>query len=82
MQGYFINLGDRALVYPLIISTVVWIGSYIQYRKLVQQKKIDWLIQRILERAENSGNESEGDTEELSTMGDMGRLRLLEANDV
>nr|AIW51972.1 vpu protein [Human immunodeficiency virus 1]AIW52007.1 vpu protein [Human immunodeficiency virus 1]AIW52011.1 vpu protein [Human immunodeficiency virus 1]AIW52017.1 vpu protein [Human immunodeficiency virus 1]AIW52025.1 vpu protein [Human immunodeficiency virus 1] len=75
-------LGVGALVVALIIAIVVWIIAYIEYRKLVKQRKIDWLIQRIRERAEDSGNESEGDTEELSTMVDMGRLRLLDVNNV
>nr|AHA50728.1 vpu protein [Human immunodeficiency virus 1] len=71
------RLGVGALVVALIIAIVVWIIVYIEYRKLVRQNKIDWLIKRIRERAEDSGNESEGDTEELSTMVDMGSLRLL-----
>nr|AIW52062.1 vpu protein [Human immunodeficiency virus 1] len=75
-------LGIVALIVALIIAIVVWTIVYIEYRKLVRQRKIDWLINRIRERAEDSGNESEGDTEELSTMGDMGRLRLLDVNDV
>nr|AVE27429.1 vpu protein [Human immunodeficiency virus 1] len=73
-------LGVGALIVALIIAIVVWIIAYIEYRKLVRQKKIDWLIKRIRERAEDSGNESEGDTEELSTMVDMGHLRLLDDN--
>nr|AFM36971.1 vpu protein [Human immunodeficiency virus 1] len=75
-------LGIGALVVALIIAIVVWIIVYIEYRKLRKQRKIDWLIKRIRERAEDSGNESEGDTEELSTMVDMGRLRLLDVNNV
>nr|AGH92365.1 vpu protein [Human immunodeficiency virus 1]AGH92373.1 vpu protein [Human immunodeficiency virus 1]AWD51046.1 vpu protein [Human immunodeficiency virus 1]AWD51054.1 vpu protein [Human immunodeficiency virus 1] len=76
------RLGVGALIVALIIATVVWIIAYIEYRKLLRQRKIDWLIKRIRERAEDSGNESEGDTEELSTMVDMGHLRLLGANDL
>nr|ASU63093.1 vpu protein [Human immunodeficiency virus 1] len=72
------RLGVGALIVALIIAIVVWTIAYIEYRKLVQQKKIDWLIKRIRERAEDSGNESEGDSEELSTMVDMGSLRLLD----
>nr|AGW99817.1 vpu protein [Human immunodeficiency virus 1] len=71
-----------ALIIALIIAIVVWTIVCIEYRKLKKQRKIDWLIKRIRERAEDSGNESEGDTEELSTMVDMGRLRLLDANDL
>nr|AAO65558.1 vpu protein [Human immunodeficiency virus 1] len=72
------RLGVGALIVALIIAIVVWIIAYIEYRKLLRQKKIDWLIKRIRERAEDSGNESEGDTEELATMVDMGHLRLLD----
>nr|AHA50599.1 vpu protein [Human immunodeficiency virus 1] len=75
-------LAVGALIVALIIAIVVWTIVYIEYRKLVKQNKIDWLIKRIRERAEDSGNESEGDTEELSTMVDMGRLRLLDVNDL
>nr|AHC29730.1 vpu protein [Human immunodeficiency virus 1] len=75
-------LAVGALIVALIIVIVVWTIVYIEYRKLVKQRKIDWLINRIRERAEDSGNESEGDTEELSTMVDMGHLRLLDVNDL
>nr|AVE27490.1 vpu protein [Human immunodeficiency virus 1] len=75
-------IGVGALILALIIAIVVWTIVYIEYRKLVRQRKIDWLIERIRERAEDSGNESEGDAEELSTMVDMGHLRLLDANDL
>nr|AGH25454.1 viral protein U [Human immunodeficiency virus 1]AGH25480.1 viral protein U [Human immunodeficiency virus 1] len=77
-----LGLAVGALIVALIIAIVVWIIVYIEYRKLVKQRRIDWLIERIRERAEDSGNESEGDTEELSTMVDMGRLRLLDVNDL
>nr|AWD59852.1 vpu protein [Human immunodeficiency virus 1] len=72
------RLGVGALIVALIIAIVVWSIVYIEYRKLLRQRKIDWLIKRIRERAEDSGNESDGDTEELSTMVDMGHLRLLD----
>nr|ABW86685.1 vpu protein [Human immunodeficiency virus 1] len=76
------RLGVGALIVALILAIAVWILAYLEYRKLVRQRKIDWLIKRIRERAEDSGNESDGDTEELSTMVDMGHLRLLDGNDV
>nr|AMD36198.1 vpu protein [Human immunodeficiency virus 1] len=76
------RLGVGALIVALIIAIVVWTIVYIEYRKLVRQSKINWLIKRIRERAEDSGNESEGDIEELSAMGDMGHLRLLDVNDL
>lgn len=76
------RLGIGALLIALFIAIVVWTITYLEYRKLVRQRKIDWLIKRIRERSEDSGNESEGDTEELSTMVDMGQLRLLDVNDL
>nr|ABC71084.1 vpu protein [Human immunodeficiency virus 1] len=76
------KLAVGALIVALIIAIIVWTIAYIEYRKLVKQRKIDLLIKRIRERAEDSGNESDGDTEELSTMVDMGRLRLLDVNDL
>nr|ARM48099.1 vpu protein [Human immunodeficiency virus 1] len=76
------RLGVGALIVALIIAIIVWTIVYIEYRKLLRQRKIDWLIKRIRERAEDSGNESDGDTEELSTMVDMGHLKLLDANDL
>nr|AGV38281.1 vpu protein [Human immunodeficiency virus 1] len=76
------RLGVGALIIALILAIIVWTIAYIEYRKWLKQQKIDWLIKRIRERAEDSGNESEGDVEELSTMVDMGHLRLLDANDL
>nr|AEB52756.1 vpu protein [Human immunodeficiency virus 1] len=76
------RVGVGALLIALLITIIVWTIAYIEYRKLLRQRKIDWLIERIRERAEDSGNESDGDTEELSTMVDMGHLRLLDANDL
>nr|URZ27243.1 vpu protein [Human immunodeficiency virus 1]URZ27250.1 vpu protein [Human immunodeficiency virus 1]URZ27257.1 vpu protein [Human immunodeficiency virus 1]URZ27264.1 vpu protein [Human immunodeficiency virus 1]URZ27271.1 vpu protein [Human immunodeficiency virus 1] len=75
-------IGVAALIIALLIAIVVWTIVYLEYRKIVKQRKIDWLIKRIRERAEDSGNESEGDTEELSTMVDMGHLRLLDINEL
>nr|AYX45274.1 vpu protein [Human immunodeficiency virus 1]AYX45527.1 vpu protein [Human immunodeficiency virus 1] len=71
------RLTVAAFIVALIIAIVVWSIVYIEYRKILGQKKIDKLIERIRERAEDSGNESEGDAEELAAMGDMGHLRLL-----
>nr|AIW51983.1 vpu protein [Human immunodeficiency virus 1] len=78
--GY--KLTVRAFIVALILVIVVQTIVYIEYKKLVEQRKIDQLIKRIKERAEDSGNESEKDTEELSTMADTGRLRLSDANDL
>nr|ALA22335.1 vpu protein [Human immunodeficiency virus 1] len=76
------RLGVGALIVALIIAIIVWTIAYLEYRKVLRQRKINWLIERIRERAEDSGNESEGDTEELATMVDMGHLRLLDVNDL
>nr|AYX59355.1 vpu protein [Human immunodeficiency virus 1]AYX59956.1 vpu protein [Human immunodeficiency virus 1]AYX60456.1 vpu protein [Human immunodeficiency virus 1]AYX60641.1 vpu protein [Human immunodeficiency virus 1] len=76
------RLGVGALLVALSIAIVVWVIAYLEYRKLVRQKRIDSLIKRIRERAEDSGNESDGDIEELSTMVDMGNLRLLDGNEL
>nr|AGH89885.1 vpu protein [Human immunodeficiency virus 1]AWD42384.1 vpu protein [Human immunodeficiency virus 1] len=73
------QLAVAALVVALILAIIVWTIVYIEYRKLLRQRKIDWLVERIRERAEDSGNESEGDTEELATLVDMGYLRLVDA---
>nr|AYX60059.1 vpu protein [Human immunodeficiency virus 1] len=76
------RLGVGALLVALSIAIIVWVIAYLEYRKLVRQKRIDSLIKRIRERAEDSGNESDGDIEELSTMVDMGNLRLLDGNEL
>nr|AYX58772.1 vpu protein [Human immunodeficiency virus 1]AYX58876.1 vpu protein [Human immunodeficiency virus 1]AYX58884.1 vpu protein [Human immunodeficiency virus 1]AYX58916.1 vpu protein [Human immunodeficiency virus 1]AYX58947.1 vpu protein [Human immunodeficiency virus 1] len=81
-EGVDYRLGVGALLVALIIAIIVWIIAYLEYRKLVRQKRIDLLIKRIRERAEDSGNESDGDIEELSTMVDMGNLRLLDGNEL
>nr|AQY58443.1 vpu protein [Human immunodeficiency virus 1]AQY58451.1 vpu protein [Human immunodeficiency virus 1]AQY58459.1 vpu protein [Human immunodeficiency virus 1]AQY58467.1 vpu protein [Human immunodeficiency virus 1]AQY58475.1 vpu protein [Human immunodeficiency virus 1] len=59
-----------ALVVASIIAIVVWSIVFIEYRKILRQRKIDRLIDRIRERAEDSGNE--GDQEELSALVEMG----------
>nr|AYX47689.1 vpu protein [Human immunodeficiency virus 1] len=71
------RLTVAAFIVALIIAIAVWSIVCIEYRKILRQKKIDKLIERIRERTEDSGNESEGDAEELAAMGDMGHLRLL-----
>nr|ADZ34234.1 vpu protein [Human immunodeficiency virus 1] len=70
-----------AFVVVLIIAIVVWTIVIIEYRKIVRQRKIDSLLDRILERAEDSGNESEGDQEELSKFLEMGHLAPWNVND-
>nr|QIC92979.1 vpu protein [Human immunodeficiency virus 1]QIC92987.1 vpu protein [Human immunodeficiency virus 1]QIC92995.1 vpu protein [Human immunodeficiency virus 1]QIC93003.1 vpu protein [Human immunodeficiency virus 1]QIC93011.1 vpu protein [Human immunodeficiency virus 1] len=60
------------LIVALILAIVVWTIVALEYKKLLRQRKIDRLIKRITERAEDSGNESEGDTEELAKLVEMG----------
>nr|QIN86448.1 vpu protein [Human immunodeficiency virus 1] len=64
------------LLVALILAIVVWTLAGIEYRKLLKQRKIDRLIERIKERAEDSGNESDGDTEELSALAEMGNYGI------
>nr|ALB06731.1 vpu protein [Human immunodeficiency virus 1]ALB06801.1 vpu protein [Human immunodeficiency virus 1] len=64
------------LIVALILAIVVWTIVGIEYKKLLKQRKIDRLLARISERAEDSGNESDGDTEELSTLIEMGNYDL------
>nr|QHI43472.1 vpu protein [Human immunodeficiency virus 1] len=71
-----------ALVVALILAIVVWTIVFIECRRLHRQRKIDWLIDRIRERAEDSGNESEGDKEELSTLVDVGHHAPWDVDDM
>nr|AFQ61116.1 vpu protein [Human immunodeficiency virus 1] len=60
------------LIVVLILAIAVWTIVGIEVKKILRQKKIDRLVKRIRERAEDSGNESEGDTEELAKLVEMG----------
>nr|AFQ61207.1 vpu protein [Human immunodeficiency virus 1] len=60
------------LIVALIAAIVVWTIIGIEFRKILHQRKIDRLVKRIRERAEDSGNESEGDTDELAKLVEMG----------
>nr|QCS35666.1 vpu protein [Human immunodeficiency virus 1] len=62
------------LIIALIAAIVVWTIVGIEFRKILKQRKIDRLVKRIRERAEDSGNESEGDTDELAKLVEMGDL--------
>nr|UTQ19277.1 vpu protein [Human immunodeficiency virus 1] len=62
------------LITAFILAIVVWTIVAIEYRKILRQRKIDRLIERIRERAEDSGNESEGDTDELAKLVEMGNF--------
>nr|AWF73098.1 vpu protein [Human immunodeficiency virus 1] len=63
-----VALSIVALVVVGIIAIVVWTIVFIEYRKILKQRKVDRIINRIRERAEDSGNESEGDQEELAAL--------------
>nr|ACE67005.1 vpu protein [Human immunodeficiency virus 1] len=71
-----------ALVVSTIIAIVVWFIVLIEYRKILKQRKIDRLIDKIRERAEDSGNESDGDMEELSALVEMGHHAPWDINDL
>nr|ADJ00403.1 vpu protein [Human immunodeficiency virus 1] len=60
------------LVVALILAIVVWTIIAIEFKEILRQRKIDRLIKRITERAEDSGNESEGDTDELAKLVELG----------
>nr|QQX38973.1 vpu protein [Human immunodeficiency virus 1] len=71
-----------ALIVVAIIAIIVWTIVLIEYRKVSRQRKIDRLINRIRERTEDSGNESEGDHEELSALVEMGHDAPWDVNDL
>nr|AIS41768.1 vpu protein [Human immunodeficiency virus 1] len=75
-------LAIAALVVAAILAIVVWTIVLIEYRKIRRQRKIDRLIDRIRERAEDSGNESDGDQEELSALVDVGHDAPWDVNDL
>nr|BAF32171.1 Vpu [Human immunodeficiency virus 1]BAF32198.1 Vpu [Human immunodeficiency virus 1]BAF32216.1 Vpu [Human immunodeficiency virus 1]BAF32252.1 Vpu [Human immunodeficiency virus 1] len=62
------------LIVALILAIVVWTIVAIEIKKILRQRKIDRLVKRIREREEDSGNESEGDTDELAKLVEMGDL--------
>nr|AZB80174.1 vpu protein [Human immunodeficiency virus 1] len=70
------------LIVALILAIVVWTIVGIEACKILKQRKIDRLIRRIRERAEDSGNESEGDTEELARLVEMGDFDPWVGNDL
>nr|AAC63087.1 Vpu [Human immunodeficiency virus 1] len=71
-----------ALIVALIIVIVVWTLAGIEYKKLLKQRKIDRLIKKIRERAEDSGNESDGDIDELSKLVGVGNYDLGDVNNL
>nr|UTQ18315.1 vpu protein [Human immunodeficiency virus 1] len=64
------------LIVALILAIVVWTIVAIEYKKILRQRKIDRLVKRIREREEDSGNESDGDTDELAKLVEMGEFDL------
>nr|AFU29161.1 vpu protein [Human immunodeficiency virus 1]AFU29168.1 vpu protein [Human immunodeficiency virus 1] len=62
------------LIVAFILAIVVWTIVAIEYRKILKERKIERLIKRIREREEDSGNESEGDTDELAKLVEMGNF--------
>nr|WCD67709.1 vpu protein [Human immunodeficiency virus 1] len=62
------------LVVAFLAAIVVWTIVYIQYKEIRKQKKIEKLLDRIREREEDSGNDSEGDTDELAKLVEMGNF--------
>nr|QHI44916.1 vpu protein [Human immunodeficiency virus 1] len=81
MQSLVI-LAIVALVVAAILAIVVWTIVLIECLRLKRQRKIDWLIDRIRERAEDSGNESEGDRDELSALVEMGHHAPWDVDDM
>nr|AFU31674.1 vpu protein [Human immunodeficiency virus 1]AFU31680.1 vpu protein [Human immunodeficiency virus 1]AFU31714.1 vpu protein [Human immunodeficiency virus 1]AFU31726.1 vpu protein [Human immunodeficiency virus 1] len=60
------------LIVALIAAIVVWTIVAIEFKKILRERKIERLVKRIREREEDSGNESEGDTDELAKLVEMG----------
>nr|ACD32349.1 vpu protein [Human immunodeficiency virus 1] len=81
MQLLYIS-AIAALIVAGILAIVVWSIVIIEYRKILKQRRIDRLIDRIRERAEDSGNESDGDEEQLSALVERGHLAPWDVNDL
>nr|UTQ18369.1 vpu protein [Human immunodeficiency virus 1]UTQ18396.1 vpu protein [Human immunodeficiency virus 1] len=62
------------LIVALISAIVVWTIVALEYKKILKQRKVDRLVKRIREREEDSGNESDGDTDELAKLVEMGEF--------
>nr|AET72119.1 vpu protein [Human immunodeficiency virus 1] len=70
-----------ALVVVEIIAIVVGTIVLIEYRKLLRQKKIDRLIDRIKKKAKNRGNKSKGKKKKLAAL-KLGRLAPWNVNNL
>nr|ACR55326.1 vpu protein [Human immunodeficiency virus 1] len=71
-----------ALVVVTIIAIVVWTIVLIEYRRILRQRRIDRLIDRIRERAEDSGNKSKGNHKKLAGMLDIGHHAPWDVNNL
>nr|QIU84069.1 vpu protein [Human immunodeficiency virus 1] len=71
-----------ALVVAEILAIVVWSIVFIEYRKILKERKIDRLLAKISERAEDSGNESNEDQEKLSELVKRGHLAPWDVNNL
>nr|AIW51985.1 vpu protein [Human immunodeficiency virus 1] len=72
----YLLLAIGALIIAFIITIVVGGVTYLQYKKMVKQKKINKLFDEIMEKAEDNGDDNDGDTDELLSMVDKGHLML------
>nr|QIX13059.1 vpu protein [Human immunodeficiency virus 1] len=63
-----------ALVVAAILAIVVWSIVLIEYKKILRQRKINRLINKISKKAEDSGNKSNGNQKELSALVERGHL--------
>nr|URX38223.1 vpu protein [Human immunodeficiency virus 1] len=70
------------LIVALIAAIVVWTIVVIEFKRLLKQRRIDRLIEKIRARAEDSGNESDGDTDELAKLVEMGNYDLGDDNNL
>nr|UZC47519.1 vpu protein [Human immunodeficiency virus 1] len=62
------------LIIAFLAAVIVWTIVFKLYREIRKQEKIDKLLERIAARAEDSGNESEGDTDELAALVELGNF--------
>nr|AAX32929.1 vpu protein [Human immunodeficiency virus 1] len=61
-----------ALVVATIIAIVVWSIVFIEYRRILRQRIVPCVTDRIIEKSEDPGNESGGDQDVLSALVEMG----------
>nr|QIU84075.1 vpu protein [Human immunodeficiency virus 1] len=71
-----------ALVVAGILAIVVWSIVFIEYRKILKERKIDRLLARISKKAEDSGNESNKNQEKLSGLVERGHLAPWNVNNL